>query len=224
MVQQCDLAQLIIHGVNKMKICNKCCRELDENMFNKDSYAKDGLKTICRDCCREYKQKTRDRNLAYSREYNKQSYVKQQKAQYYSKNKSLVFEREKNKKQIDTTYDINCKTIKSLGGVLAGRAKSSIYFAYFGYTLENFRTYFESLFTPEMNWNNYGSVWEIDHVIPKFRFSFSSVQDKQYRICWSLMNLRPIKVQENRSRPEDGSDIPEEIQHKILHQFDREEE
>lgn len=207
-----------------MKTCNKCHRELDESMFNKDSYAKDGLKTLCRECCRAYKQKTRDKNLAYNREYNRQNYVKQQKAQYYHKNKGLVLEREKNRKQVNVTYDINCKTIKSLDGVLAGRAKSSIYFAYFGYTLEDFRMYFESLFTPEMNWNNYGSVWEIDHIIPKFKFNFSSVQEEQYRICWSLMNLRPIKVQENRSRPEDGSDIPEEIQYKILHQFDREEE
>lgn len=207
-----------------MKICSKCHRELDESEFYKDSAAKDGLKTKCRYCCQAYKQATKERDRVYNKEYNRRDYVKQQKNQYYANNKDLITQRDNKKKQNDIAYDLNMKTIKSLGGVLAGRAKSSMYFEYFGYTLKTFKEYFETLFTSDMNWSNYGSVWELDHIIPKYKFQFKSVNDKQYKICWSLLNLRPSLVEENRSRPEDGSDIPEETQYRILHQFDRKED
>ena len=82
----------------------------------------------------------------------------------------------------------------------------------------------ESQFTPEMNWSNYGQVWELDHIIPKNQFSFNSYDDTDFKVCWSLINLRPILKSDNRSRPKDGSDIPEELKYKIFHQFDRKEE
>lgn len=207
-----------------MKVCNKCGKFLDESMFNKDSASKDGLKTICRDCCKAYKLKIRDKSLAYNKEYNQREYVKQQKEDYYNNNKGVIYQRELQKKETNIVYDINYKVIKSIAGVLAGRSKSSMYFEYFNYTLNEFRQHLEKQFTPEMNWSNYGSIWELDHIVPKMSFIFTSVYDKQFKICWSLMNIRPMLIRENRSRPEDGSDISEELRYKILHQFDRKEE
>lgn len=69
-----------------------------------------------------------------------------------------------------------------------------------------------------MSWDNYGEYWEIDHIIPKSQFDFTSYNDIGFQICWSLMNLRPLTVSENRSRPKDGSDVPEEQRNRILSQ------
>ena len=70
-----------------------------------------------------------------------------------------------------------------------------------------------------MNWDNYGTYWEIDHIIPRNLFNnIFDYKSKNFQICWSLMNLRPLEKSLNRQRPKDGRDIPEEIKQKILGQ------
>lgn len=84
------------------------------------------------------------------------------------------------------------------------------------YTLQDLRQHLESQFTPLMSWDNYGSYWEIDHIIPQNLFDIQSPEDPDFKICWSLANLRPLEKSLNRSRPKDGSDIPEELKQRIL--------
>ena len=69
-----------------------------------------------------------------------------------------------------------------------------------GYTIDQLKKHLEKLFTPEMNWDNYGTVWEIDHRIPKAVFNFEKPGDIDFRICWSIKNLRPLEVSLNRSK------------------------
>lgn len=84
------------------------------------------------------------------------------------------------------------------------------------YTLQELKSHLEKQFTSEMNWNNYGTYWEIDHIIPQNLFSFNSSEDKEFKICWSLANLRPLEKLLNRQRPKDGSDVSEELKQQIL--------
>lgn len=86
------------------------------------------------------------------------------------------------------------------------------------YNLEQLRQHLESQFTPEMSWNNQGEYWEIDHIIPQCTFKFAKPEDKEFQICWSLMNLRPLEKLANRSRPKNGRDISKEQRDKILNQ------
>lgn len=86
------------------------------------------------------------------------------------------------------------------------------------YTLQQVREHLESQFTPSMSWDNYGTYWEIDHIIPQNLFNIQSPEDKEFKICWSLANLRPLKKSLNRQRPKDGSDISEELKQQILGQ------
>ena len=51
-----------------------------------------------------------------------------------------------------------------------------------------------------MNWNNYGGIWEIDHKKPIASFNIISYEDSEFKECWSLDNLRPLSLYENRSR------------------------
>lgn len=80
---------------------------------------------------------------------------------------------------------------------------------YLDFTYGSFLVHLESQFTSEMNWENYGEYWEIDHIIPKLKYN--SPEDKNFKIYWSLANLRPLTVAENRQRPKDGKDISEDI-------------
>lgn len=87
-----------------------------------------------------------------------------------------------------------------------------------GYTAKELKKHLESQFTSKMSWLNYGEYWELDHIIPKDSFTFNSYEDKAFKICWSLMNLRPLTISENRSRPHDGSDILKDTKDNIMNQ------
>lgn len=61
-----------------------------------------------------------------------------------------------------------------------------------GYTLEQLKQHLESLFEPGMSWKNHGPKgWHIDHIIPVSSFSFKSVEDEEFKRCWSLENTSP---------------------------------
>jgi hypothetical protein len=68
------------------------------------------------------------------------------------------------------------------------------------YTVDQLKVHLEKLFTPEMNWDNYGSVWEIDHKIPVSVHNFEKPEDLDFRICWSLKNLQPLEKFKNKSK------------------------
>lgn len=74
-----------------------------------------------------------------------------------------------------------------------------------GCTIEHLKQWFEYNFAcalqeskVKMNWENYGTVWEIDHVIPCAIHNMSiAVEVKR---CFRWTNLAPITVHHNRSK------------------------
>lgn len=65
------------------------------------------------------------------------------------------------------------------------------------YNSTELRQHLEQQFTPDMTWDNYGSYWHIDHIIPISVFNITSVNDYDFKRCWSLENLRPLSKIEN---------------------------
>ena len=60
---------------------------------------------------------------------------------------------------------------------------------------DNLVKHIESQFkyNPGMSWRNYGrGGWHIDHIIPKYWFVYESFNDKAFKKCWALSNLRPM--------------------------------
>jgi hypothetical protein len=51
-----------------------------------------------------------------------------------------------------------------------------------------------------MNWDNYGSYWSIDHVIPVCKFDLTD--ENENLKCWNWTNLMPVTVKYNSSKKE----------------------
>ena len=66
----------------------------------------------------------------------------------------------------------------------------------------------EDQFDQNMTWDNYGSYWQVDHIIPQSVFDYKSEQHLKW--CWSLENLRPLEAIENISK--NDSIILEEVE------------
>ena len=66
-----------------------------------------------------------------------------------------------------------------------------------GYNLDELKSHLELKFSKEMNWENYGSYWHIDHIIPKSWFHYESFEEVAFKNCWSLKNLQPLEASIN---------------------------
>lgn len=68
-----------------------------------------------------------------------------------------------------------------------------------GYSVDDLKNRLESLFVDGMNWDNMGK-WHIDHILPDCMFGYKSVNDIDFKKCWSLDNLQPLWAEDNLSK------------------------
>jgi hypothetical protein len=59
----------------------------------------------------------------------------------------------------------------------------------------DFCDYIEKQFHSGMTWDNYATVWQIDHIIPSAWFDFNDVDE--IKICCNYSNLQPLLVKDN---------------------------
>jgi len=68
------------------------------------------------------------------------------------------------------------------------------------FTLDELKQHLESLFDDNMSWDNYGSYWHVDHIVPVAAFNYQSYLDESFKRCWSLQNLQPLEISLNVSK------------------------
>tara|TARA_Y100000034_G_scaffold76110_1_gene91419 strand:- start:61 stop:1869 length:1809 start_codon:yes stop_codon:yes gene_type:complete len=65
------------------------------------------------------------------------------------------------------------------------------------YTVLEARQYFESQFIDGMTWENHGTDWHIDHIIPQAALPYNTVKHPNFIKCWALNNLQPLWAHTN---------------------------
>ena len=85
-----------------------------------------------------------------------------------------------------------------------GLKKRQIYKAgiwkHLDYTNLDAKKYIESKFSDEMNWENHGQFWQLDHINPMAHLAYLDESDTNFKLAWSLSNLMPIEKSENSSK------------------------
>ncbi|MEP7107543.1 MAG: hypothetical protein ABI760_06160 [Ferruginibacter sp.] len=76
--------------------------------------------------------------------------------------------------------------------------KSPAYGFYFGLVIEDFRKWIEIQFTEELNWENFGSAWQFDHIVPVVYFDFSLESD--LILCWNFINIKVERFEIDNKR------------------------
>lgn len=223
------------------QVCHYCGKEKDLSEFSRKASNVSGYSYKCKACQKAYYQANKERLKHLARvnyHENKERYNKYDKErsrdskriewcrQWKEDNKDKIDSYSKNRdnsKRYNTPEQKLDKSISiAVTRVLKGEYSyfDRMYSGILGYDSNTLKKHFESLFTPDMNWGNYCSYWEVDHIIPRLHFLPDIIGDsKQLKICWSLRNIRPLEVSKNRQRPKDGSDIPFDIKQQILGQI-----
>lgn len=97
----------------------------------------------------------------------------------------------------DPTFRVLINTRKRIWDALKGRTKSDATAQLMG-GVEAYRKHIESLLPPEWTWENYGSVWEIDH--KKSLSTFDLSDPEQQKIAFHFSNTQPLLISHNRSK------------------------
>ena len=133
-----------------------------------DKVSKNGYRRTCRSC--RNKKNTKSWLSKEGNIQKRRDYQKNYQKEHRSKNEY---------------YKIYCECIWSIRNKIKSKNNNDL------------KTHLQSLFTNEMNWDNYGTYWEIDHII-----SATKLAKKGYTLeeINKLTNLRPIEVILNRKK------------------------
>lgn len=99
------------------------------------------------------------------------------------------------------------KFLKNIGSSKDGKSSSK----YLSYSIQELKDHLEKQFEPWMNWNNQGKydpktwndndqttwMWQIDHIVPQSKLTYTSLDEDNFQKAWALNNLRPLSAKQN---------------------------
>lgn len=147
------------------------------------------LRSVISSIRRKLKHKERNRKYRIS---NPQI-IKAQKRRYRLKHKDRLTKQKLawkcHKRQTDPLFKIkeNCRN-RIWYLVKTGFKKNKHTIELLGCDWLQFKTYLECKFKPGMSWDNYGTIWDIDHVIPLA----SAKDDKSLESLFHYTNCQPL--------------------------------
>ena len=188
------------------KVCSKCGVEKALCEFHKNKTTKDGRSTICASCCKAYQRnacKIKARKRA-KEHYNKnKEKISERKKAYREANKEKERERKRNyvrkRRQTDSVYNIRSVVSNSVYKAIKnqGNTKGGATFSALPYSPHDLVEHLERQFDDKMNWDNYGSYWDVDHIYPQSLLPYDSLDHPNFQKCWALDNLQPLEKMEN---------------------------
>jgi hypothetical protein len=154
---------------SQTKHCPQCNTTYDKSNFPSDASRIDGLYGLCKKC----------KSI--------------QDVEYKKNNPEKV--KQINKKRMENPHERIAHNLRSR---LSKFIKKEHTFDYVGLSHEEFRDWLLYQFDKNMNWDNYGSYWQIDHVVPCASFDLTKEEDIHKCNHWT--NLRPLDKKTNNSK------------------------
>ncbi len=142
---------------------------------------------------REYKNENKEKYLEYSR-----NYFKFNKEKHNERSKKY----NKKKRQDDIAFRLKCRISCTINYYLKKNDSKKDFptWSKLPYTPTELKEHLEKQFDENMNWENYGIYWSIDHIIPQSKLLYDSLEHLNFQKCWELFNLRPLSIIENSKK------------------------
>ena len=152
----------------------------------------------------------REKKVAYAKDYyaaNKKNLAA--KAKLYraaNKERIIVCKKEYCRKQVrdnNLDYLIPKRLRTRLKNAIKNNYKSGSAVDSLGCSICEFKLMIESLFTDGMTWENWGTVWHLDHIIPMSAFDLQ--HSEEIEVACHHTNLQPLLAADNLTK---GSKSP----------------
>jgi hypothetical protein len=192
----------------KLRICSLCRKELElsSKNFYKNKREIGGFDYRCKECksihYNSNKEKYKERSTNWQQS-NKDK-VKIISKKYSGSDKGIEKRKTYRKKEYKEKYgkDIEWTLLRNirirLNHALKNNFKTGKTLDLLGCSIEEFKLHLEKQFNKAMNWENYGTYWEVDHIKPCA--SFNLIDPIQQQECFHYTNTQPLSCSDNRSK------------------------
>lgn len=126
------------------------------------------------------------RRLEYQREYLKRPEVRQRRKEKWKENRE---------ERIMTVLGNHIRRVCKFGIKKSRRTMEIV-----GCSIGFFLNHIEEQFTEGMTWDNYGTEWHIDHIVPVAWFKGLLHEVEWQRVVCHWTNLQPLWAEENRKK------------------------
>lgn len=197
-----------------VKTCIKCNGTKPTTAFSKASGNADGLQYWCKECTNTWRKFNKTKVNEYARNWiarkkaedpNWKPVTKEKLTEYqhtyYLKNvekikyRTLLSQR-KLKKDPFKRMLANIRVLITFSIPEEHRNLSTLELV--GCSKEYLKKHIESQFVGEMSWDNYGSVWVVDHIVPRIRFNMADPEEQ--KTAFGFENMQPLFTEQNRTK------------------------
>ena len=189
----------------KAAFCSLKTEKTHTGTFRGERYAKFGADS---DKIRDRQKKSRQSCVDYRKRVNKLYRQKhydrlvENKKAWNRLNKKHVTDYNRNyansRRKVDVNFRLRMNLRNRLRLAIKENNKSDGLTTLIGCSVQELIHYLEGKFKTGMNWENYGSYWVVDHILPCASFDLS--KQKEQRKCFNYTNLQPLTVSENLSK------------------------
>lgn len=182
------------------KVCTRCKKRI---LLTDFSYGRSYCKPCGREQCRSYKARNREKISDYNKKYKKvhKSDISEYNKKYNIENRATIQKRHTkylaNYKKTNVHYRLALKLRNRIRECMkiSNIKKYAHTLEILGCPLEFLKDWFKFRFDNDMTFENHGTVWHIDHVIPCSLFDFTD--DTEQERCFHWTNLQPMKASDN---------------------------
>jgi len=190
------------------KKCCKCKEWIALENYSKLKSHWDGYRNNCKECNKKQRLENKDKMTDYNKKYWIKTKDKQlqKNKEWRLNNKEKVNEYQakymkkwdKKQREINPQYKLIKNLRSRLYSALKGRTKSEPTKKLLGCEIDFLKKHLENKFDENMNWENYGSYWHVDHIIPCSIWNLEN--DIELKACCHYTNLQPMEASENESK------------------------
>ena len=185
-----------------LKNCEMCNNEFDASRNNVKYCSKCRIiKT--KEINKKYREKNKEKRNEHNKKYRETHKIeialrmKDYNKIYKNTHKVERKQYRKTKKEIDENYKIE-QILRSRLHTFFRSKNKNLYSNLIGCSLKEFKEWLEYNFNDKMNWDNYGTYWHIDHIIPICVFDLTNEEEQLF--CFNWKNTRPLEAILNISR------------------------
>lgn len=200
-----------VQTTTDFKKCSKC-----EVILTLENCVKN--RPICKICynakCKEYKIKNKEKVSENSKQYyeankekiaeyykehyieNKDTYMENNK-QWREENRETINQKANERLKIDPVYKLKRHYRHKVYNALKGIGEKNIN-KITDCSIDFLKEWLEYNFTDDMSMDNYGEIWQVDHVIPCARFNLNN--EEEIKHCFRWTNVQPLLRNHNSSK------------------------
>jgi hypothetical protein len=148
----------------------------------------------------KYNDKHKDRIKIKEKEWREKNtdHIKEKQKNWYDKNRRKKLRQNSeyrvSRMKNDPVFRLTMYLRSRMNGLMRGY-KDKKALELLGCTLVEYKTYLESRFYGVINWENYGTIWHLDHIIPCSAFDLRNPEEQNK--CFHYTNTQPLLAKEN---------------------------